>query len=148
MSFLFCIFDVLLTAIMLFDTLGLIYQFRKSQESVDSKDYIRICFSWVLYYIICSLFSCSWKGVIGTLIRLIILLAKIYVTIPKIGGTNTIFKYLIEDKKGEEYYTKISEFVKAKLCKCCEGSDSRKTCSSTNCQSETMEPENPPETTE
>ena len=145
MTFVFCVFDILLTTIMLFDTLGLIYQFRKSEESVCHKDYIRICFSWILYLTISNLFSCSRKGFLGTLIRLIILLAKIFVTIPKIGGTNTIFKYLIEDKKAEEFYNKISELAKSKLCKC--GKTSAPTESSTSsCVAETIEPEDKPET--
>ena len=102
MSFIFGFFNALLTSIMLFDTLGLIYQFRKG--SVDQKEFNRVWFSWMLFLAISSLFSCSWKGFFGTLIRLIIFLAKVYVTIPIFGGSLKIHKYLIEDGKALQFY--------------------------------------------
>ena len=102
MSFIFGLLDVVLTAVMLFDTLGIIYQFRKNIP-VNPKEYIRICFSWILFLAICSLFSCDRKGFFGTLIRLIILLAKIYETIPIFGGSLKIHKYLIEDGKALQF---------------------------------------------
>ena len=103
MSFIFGLLDVVLTAVMLFDTLGIIYQFRKNIP-VNPKEYIRICFSWILFLAICSLFSCDRKGFFGTLIRLIILFSKIFVTIPKLGGTNKIHQYLIEEGNAKRYY--------------------------------------------
>ncbi len=118
MSFIFGFLNALLTSIMLFDTLGLIYQFRKG--SVDQKEFNRVWFSWMLFLAISSLFSCSWKGFFGTLIRLIIFLAKVYVTIPIFGGSLKIHKYLIEDGNAEKWYKKIMELVKSKLCKGCE----------------------------
>ena len=116
MSFIFGLLDVVLTAVMLFDTLGIIYQFRKNIP-VNPKEYIRICFSWILFLAICSLFSCDRKGFFGTLIRLIILFSKIFVTIPKLGGTNKIHQYLIEEGNAEKYYKKVVELIKSKLCK-------------------------------
>ena len=85
---------------MLYDNLGIIYQFRKS--SIEPKEYSRIWFSWMLFLLI-SVFSFSWKGFFGTLIRLIILLAKIYETIPIFGGSLKIHKYLIEDGKALQF---------------------------------------------
>ena len=115
MSFLFTCLDILLILIMLFDTLGLIYQFRRDGTSgVKKDDYIRICFSWIFFLTLYNLFSCNWAGFFGTLIRLILFGAKAYVTIPKFNGTLKIHKYLIEDKKGEEYLDKII----SKICKC------------------------------
>ena len=116
MSFIFSILDMLLIVIMLFDTLGLIYKFRK--EQVKPEEYIRINFSWILFLIIYSTFSCSWKGYFGTLIRLILFAAKFYVTVPILGGSLKIHKILIEDGKAEECFKKITELVKSKLCKC------------------------------
>ena len=139
MSFIFGLLDALLTSIMLFDTLGIIYQFRKS--SVNPKEYVRICFSWILFLTICTLFSCSWKGFFGTLIRLLILSAKIYVTIPILGGTNKIHKYLIEDGKGVEYFNKVHGFIKSKLCKGNTLTNIQKSVPSNQYFSETAEPE-------
>ena len=117
MSFLVNLVDIVLTLILLFDTLGMIYQFRKYESQVKPKEFIRICFSWILFLTICSLFSCERKGFFGTLIRLIIVGAKVYVTIPLFGGAMKIHKYLIEDGKAIEYYNKVYEIVKSKLCK-------------------------------
>ena len=118
MSFLFTVLDMLLIVIMLFDTLGLIYQFRKSRENVKTQEYNRIYFSWILFLTIYSTFSCSWKGFFGTLIRLILFAAKAYVTIPICGGSLKLHKILVEDDKAKEYFYKGLEMVKTKLSKC------------------------------
>ena len=117
MSLLFGFLDMLLIAVMLFDTLGLIYQLRKCKESVKPEEYIRVYFSWVLFLTIYNTFSCNWKGFFGTLIRLILLAAKVYVTIPLCGGALKIHKYLIEDDKAKEYFKKVYDIIKSKLCK-------------------------------
>ena len=141
MSFFFGLLDTLLTAILLFDTLGLIYQFRKS--SVEPKEYIRVCFSWILFLSIGTLFSCNWKGFFGTLIRLIIFCAKAFVVIPLLGGTNKIYKYLIEDGNGEMYYNKVLNIIKTKLSQGGKSlSDSASTTISEHFKSETAEPKN------
>ena len=141
MSFFFGLLDTLLTAILLFDTLGLIYQFRKS--SVEPKEYTRVCFSWIFFLTIGTLFSCSWKGFFGTLIRLIIFCAKAFVVIPLLGGTNKIYKYLIEDGNGEMYYNKVLNIVKTKLSQGGKSlSDSASTTISEHFKSETAEPKN------
>ncbi len=119
MTFFFGLLDVLLTSIMLFDTLGLAYQLRK-QGTCEKDDYLRICLSWILFLTICNLFSCNRKGFLGILVRLIIFLAKAFVTLPITGGTLKIHKYLIEDGNAEKWYKKIMELVKSKLCKGCE----------------------------
>ena len=135
MSFIFSFFDFALAAVLLFDTLGLIYQFRKS--NVDPKNYVRICFSWILFLTICTLFSCNCKGFFGTLIRLILLAAKVYVTIPKLNGTMKIHKYLIEDGNAEKKINQVIGLIKSKLCKCNQSSS----IPSNSYPSETMEPE-------
>ena len=115
MSFVFGLLDFVLTLVLLFDTLGLIYQFRKS-KSVDPKEYVRICFSWILFLTIGSLFSCERKGFFGTLIRLIIFAAKAFVTLPILGGTVKVHKYLIDDGNAEKYIKKVTDLVNSKLC--------------------------------
>ena len=144
MSFLFGLFDFMLAGIMLFDTLGLIYQFRKDPSSVNEEEYVRICFSWILFLGIWTLFSCSWKGFFGTLIRLIFLVAKMFVTIPKLGGTKKIHKFLVDDGKGEEYFNKVVEVVKSKCCKGSSCPDKKEEEEpSSRFEAETVEPENP-----
>ena len=119
MSFVFGLLDFVLTLVLLFDTLGLIYQFRKS-KSVEPKEYVRICFSWILFLTICSLFSCERKGFFGTLIRLIIFAAKAFVTLPILGGTMKVHKYLIDDENAEKYIKKVTDLVNSKLCSGCQ----------------------------
>ena len=112
MTLFFGILDVLLTTIMLFDTLGLVYQFRKN-NTCNEKEYIRVCLSWILFLTICNLFSCEKKGAFGSIIRLIIFFAKLFVVLPILGGTLRFHKYFIEDKNAEKWY----QFLKAKICK-------------------------------
>ena len=141
MSFLFSFFDMVLIVIMLFDTLGLIYQFRKTKETVKKEDYIRIYFSWILFLTIYNTFSCSWKGFFGTLIRLILFAAKAYVTIPLCGGSLKLHKILIEDGKAEEYFYKVLNMIKSKLCKCDGQSSIPSSAPSSFTHAETVEPE-------
>ena len=118
MSFVFGLLNLVLTLVLLFDTLGLIYQFRTS-KSVERKEYVRIYFSWVLFLTIGSLFSCERKGFFGTLIRLIIFAAKAFVTLPILGGTMKVHKYLIDDGNAEKYIKKVTDLVNSKLCSGC-----------------------------
>ena len=116
MTFFFGLLDVILTTVMLFDTLGLAFQFRRD-GSCDTKEYIRVCLSWILFLTICNLFSCNKKGFFGVIMRLVIFLAKASVSLPIVGGTLKIYKYLVEDGHAELWYKKISGIVKSKLCK-------------------------------
>ena len=134
----FNLLDMLLIIVMLFDTLGLLYQFRK-KEQVNPKEYIRIYSSWILFLTIYNTFSCKWKGFFGTLIRLILLAAKVYVTIPIFGGSMKIHKIIIEDGKGEELYKRLVDLIKSKLCK-----GEKNQSSDDSLPSETVEPESCP----
>ena len=134
MSILFSFLDMLLIIIMLFDTLGLIYQFRKKYE-IKSQEYIRIYSSWILFLVIYNTFSCNWKGFFGTLIRLLLFAAKVYVTIPIINGSSKIHKFLIDDDNAKIYFNKILDMLKSKCCK----SGKSEPCDSST--AETVEPE-------
>ena len=112
MTLFFGILDVLMTTIMLFDTLGLVYQFRKN-NTCSEKEYIRVCLSWILFLTISNLFSCEKKGAFGSIIRLIIFFAKLFVVLPILGGTLRFHKYFIEDKNAEKWY----QCLKTKICK-------------------------------
>ena len=116
MTFFFSLLDIVLTSILIFDTLGLVYCYRKN-NTCDSREYTRICFSWILFLTICNFCSCDKKGFIGTLGRLIIFLAKAFVTLPVLDGTMKLDKYLFEDGNAERFYKKIEELVKSKICR-------------------------------
>ena len=143
--FLFTLLDFLLIFIMLFDTLGLIYQFRTKAE-VKPEDYIRIYSSWILFLILYNLFTCSWKGFFGLLIQLIIFAAKAYVTIPKFKGSLKIHKHLIEDEKGKEYFDKVYGMICSKLGKFGVCDKTTRKIEENEC--DTIEPERTPENNE
>ena len=114
MTLFFGILDLLLTTIMLFDTLGLVYQFRKN-NTCSEKEYIRVCLSWILFLTLSNLFSCEKKGFFGTTVRLIVFLAKLFVVLPILGGTLRFHKYFIVDKNAEKW----CQFLKSKIFKNC-----------------------------
>ena len=115
MTFMFGLLDVLLTTLLLFDTLGLAYKIRKGP--CEREEYLRVCLSWILFLTISSLFSCNRKGFTGTILRIIIFVAKACVTLPILQGTMKIYKYLIEDHKAEIWFKKITDKIKCTLCK-------------------------------
>lgn len=118
MTFLFSLLDVVLTTIMLFDTLGLAYLIRtQGPEKCEKKEYIRVCLSWILFLTICSIFTCNKKGLFGTLLRICFFLAKAYVTLPICKGTLKIYDYLIEKGNAEKWYYQIVGPLKDKVCK-------------------------------
>ena len=139
MNFIYTILDILITIIMLFDTLGMVYQFRKGQI-IQANEYKRICFSWILFLAMCSLLSCESKGLLGKIIRFIILDLKLFVTIPLFNGTMKIYKFLIEDENAEHYFKKIVEKIKKLMHK----EEAKPSCSErpiNNIVSETSKPE-------
>ena len=118
MTFVFGLLDVLLTTIMLFDTLGLAYQIRtQGQDKCDKKEYIRVCLSWILFLTICNIFTCNKKGFLGTLFRICFFLAKAFVTLPICKGTLKIYEYLIEKENAKKWYYQFVGPLKDKLCK-------------------------------
>ena len=112
MTLFFGILDLLLTTILLFDTLGLAYQFR-TKNTCEDKEYIRVCLSWILFLSISNLFSCETKGFFGTVFRIIIFLSKLFVVLPILGGTLKIYKFLIEEQRAEKWI----ELIKGKVSK-------------------------------
>ena len=119
MTLFFGILDTLLSTIMLFDTLGLVYQFRKN-NTCEEKEYIRVCLSWILFLTINNFFSCEKRGFFGSMIRLTIFFAKLFVVLPILGGTLRFHKYFIVDKNAEKW----CQFLKSKICKNCKNSSS------------------------
>ena len=116
MTFFFGLLDVLLTSILLFDTLGLAYKIRK-EGKCEPKEYIRVCLSWILFLTICNLFVCNKQGFFGILLRLIFFIAKAAVTIPKANGTLKIYEYLVESGKAENLYKTLVGKVQSQIGK-------------------------------
>ena len=116
MSFLFSFFDALLSVILCVDTLTVIYQLRKT-ENCDTRDYTRICFSWILFFFLQSIFTLGGKGFFWNFLAFVGLVLKIMVVIPKTGITNMIYDKLITQKKGEELFNNAYKFVESKISK-------------------------------
>ena len=112
MTLFFGTLDLLLTIILLFDTLGLAYQFR-TKNTCDDKEYLRVCLSWILFLSISNLFSCEARGFFGTVFRLIIFLSKLFVVIPILGGTIKVYQFLVEERRAEKWL----ELIKVKISK-------------------------------
>ena len=66
------------------------------------------------------LFSCEKRGFFGSMIRLTIFLAKLFVVLPILGGTLRFHKYFIVDKNAEKW----CQFLKSKICKNCKDNSS------------------------
>ena len=126
MSIIFSIFDIILTFIMLYDSLGLVYQFRRNIE-IQKKDYYRICFSWVLFLTICKIFICDKEGKLGSIIRIIILVLKLFVAIPIFKGTMIIYSKFIENGKLELILNNLINKIISKL------NSKEKDCSTGSC---------------
>ena len=137
MTFFFSLLDIVLTTVLLVDTLGLAYQFRRTGAS-DQRDYIRVCFSWIILLLLSGLLSCNRIGFFGTLLRIVFFAVKAYFVLPILGGTGKLYKFLIEDGNAEKYYQKASQLVSAKLGKFCPSQ-----CKSTPSQGSTAAPETP-----
>ena len=118
MTFFFSLLDIVLSTVLLVDTLGLAYQLRQKGTS-DQKDYIRVCFTWIIFLSLSGILSCNRVGFFGTLLRIVFFVVKAYLVLPILGGSAKLYKYLIEDGNAEKYYQKVSQLAKAKLGKYC-----------------------------
>ena len=108
MSFLYAIVDLLLTALITLDTLGLVGQYRK-KTSTTTEDYTRVCFTWIFYLTLKSLTPNDGEGYLRTFIRILFLLGKVFVTLPILNGTMIILKH------APSFISKGINFVKGKM---------------------------------
>jgi hypothetical protein len=115
MSFLLKFAEFLLFSVVTFDTLGHIAESRKNTEKVDRKDFLRLCFTWVFLLALNSLCcsSCS-GGYFGSLWKFLIFGAKVYVCIPAIRGTETLYDLLVEQNVTKKYLFDAYHFAKTK----------------------------------
>ena len=103
MSLLFGFIDLLLTTLITLDTLGLVGQFRQ-KKIPDSKDYTRVCFTWILYLTLKSCTPNDGEGTLRKILLLIFLFAKIFVVLPILGGTMLIYNQAPQlIKKGVDF---------------------------------------------
>ena len=112
MAFIFCLVDTLVLALMTLDNLSLLVQIRKTNKS-ETQDYTRVIFTWIFVLVVRSLTTCSCTGLIANFIKLLGMVAKIYLAVPLFGGSNKLYDILITQNKGVEYYQKAVELVKA-----------------------------------
>lgn len=112
MAFLFFIVDLLVLALMTLDTLSLLMQLRK-KNMCEAKDYTRVIFTWIFVLTVRSLTCCSCTGLIANFFKLLGTVAKVYLAVPLLGGSNKLYDILITQNKGAEFYQKAVEIVKA-----------------------------------
>lgn len=112
MSFLLCFTDFVLMSLIMLDTLSLVNYIRKT-ASCDKKDYTRVCFTWIFFFMISSLTSCSCTGYLGKMYRFLGLALRVYISIPILGGSYNLYHFLIEENKGMEYAKKAVNMIKS-----------------------------------
>ena len=108
MSFLYGLVDLLLTALITLDTLGLVGQYNQ-KKSPESKDYVRVCFTWIFFLTLKSFTPTAGEGFFIKLIRILFLLGKVFVILPLLGGTMMIYN------KAPEVIKKGVDFAKSKI---------------------------------
>lgn len=116
MAFIFCLLDTILTLVLSIDTLALLYQIRK-ESKCEQKDFLGVCFAWVLFMILKSIFCCSGKGLLCTVFGIIGFVLKAYVVLPRFGTPYKVYYKLVEEKKAEEFIKKGYDFVQSKFNK-------------------------------
>ncbi len=115
MSFILCLLDFLLLAVVLVDTLGFIVQNRKNPSSSNQQEYHRLCFTWVFYSVIKSLTCSTCTGMIGSFLCLLFLLVKAYISLPILNGTEKLYTVLIEQNAGRQYIEGLVNTLKQKM---------------------------------
>ena len=92
MSILLSILDLLINSIVAIDTLGLIVATRKN-SNIDTHEMWRLCFTWICFIVLNLCMTCC-SGYLGSLLCMIGLLAKVWIGLPKLGGSQTVFNYI------------------------------------------------------
>jgi hypothetical protein len=112
MAFLLNLVELLLLGIVALDTLGFIAQNRKAPLNSNSKDFTRVCFTWVFFLTLRSLTCASCGGVLGSFYGMLLLLGKAYVSIPLFRGTEKLYNCLIEENAAGHYLRRIVSMIK------------------------------------
>ncbi len=109
MSLIFSLVEFLIFGIITLDTLGFIVAYKKKPQNADHDDYTRVCFTWVFVLAIRTLMCCGSTGFFAGIFSLVALAAKVYVTIPKIGGANKVYTMLFKEAFVQKQIKSIQE---------------------------------------
>lgn len=114
MAFLLNLIEFVLLGLVTFDALGFIVQNRKNSEQSSQQDYKRSCFTLVFFFILKALTCSSCTGYIGNFICMLTLLAKAYVSLPILKGTDKLYHLFIEQNAGAAYLKTLVNTIKEK----------------------------------
>ncbi len=117
MYVLLCAIELLVFAIAALDTFSFINSNRKNPDKSDVNDYRNICFRWVFLLALRSFGCFSCCGTLGVYLSFILLVAKAYVTIPLLNGTEKVYNCLIQDNALAGFAKHAVEMIKSKLGK-------------------------------
>lgn len=118
MSFFLTIVELLLFGLTALDTLSFVVFNKKNPEKTDVKDYTQVCFRWVFLLILKSLSCSSCSGALGFYYGFVLLLAKLYVTIPLLNGTQKLYNFFTNENGAMAYVRRGVEMVKQRMG-CC-----------------------------
>jgi hypothetical protein len=123
MAFLFSLVELLLLGVVALDTLGFVYHQRKNPDSANIRDYRRLIFTWVFFFALRAVQCSHCLGFLSGIVDLLSLVAKAYISIPLLKGTDTLFKLLVEDNLAGAYLHRIGAIFKDKFDSCNEKKD-------------------------
>ena len=115
MSFLTSFAELVLLLLVTVDTLGFIAQNRKNPSSSDPRDFRRLCFTWIFFLAVRSLLCISCAGFLGSFVGLVSLVAKAYISLPMLRGTETLYTQLVENNVAKTYLDTVVSLVRQKL---------------------------------
>lgn len=117
MAFILNLVEFLLMAIVSLDTLGFVVQMRKNPNAANAnvKDFNRLCFTWVFFFVLRALTCSSCNGYIGSFLCMLTLIAKAYISIPLLHGTEKLYHLFIEENLLGNYVKNIGNIVKERL---------------------------------
>jgi hypothetical protein len=119
MSFLLNLAELLLMGIVALDTLGFIVNNRKNPQSSDVKDFTRLCFTWVFFLVLRAVICGSCGGFFGAILYYVAFAAKVYISVPVLGGTEKLYNMLLEQNVVKHYIEVAVSIIKSKTG-CCE----------------------------
>jgi hypothetical protein len=115
MSFIVFTLDLLINLLVAIDTLGLVVALRKSPNSVNSADLLRVCITWASFSVLSSFMCCSC-GILGTLFGYLAIGAKLWIGLPKLGGAEKVYQ-MIGSGQLNHYAKAVLDIVKSKVSK-------------------------------
>lgn len=112
MTFFFNFVEIILLSIICIDTLGFLGESRKGSKA-NLRDFHRICFTWIFFLIFRSISCSTCSGIIGHFYGMLMLLAKVYVAIPLLGGTQKLYDMVVEKNMIPSYIKEMFAKIKS-----------------------------------